>query len=94
MKTSISASLTALWLSQQALAQIRVPPEFKVGAKWQIEISTSLDHTKPLTPSVPIWDVDLYHLARTPEIIPYLRVSISSPTHLPTPHHIMTQRLT
>ena len=76
MKTSVSASLIAcaLGLPQQVLAQIRVPPEFKVGTKWQIEISTTLDHTKPLTPTVPIWDIDLYHAARTPDIIPYLRV--------------------
>jgi hypothetical protein len=59
------------------MGQVRVPPEFKPGfnLKWQIEIQHAVDTSKPLAPSVTVWDIDLYHAARNPDIIPYLRVS-------------------
>lgn len=83
MKAFIS-SLTMAWLTGLAVAQVKVPPEFRAGEtlKWQIEIQNTLDTSAAVVPSVPVWDVDLYHVARTPKIIDTLRVSI------PIPHSV------
>ncbi|AEO68168.1 cdf006f0-f919-4db2-bd3c-104b2af2c52d [Thermothielavioides terrestris] len=62
-----------------ALAQVRVPTNFQVGVKWQIEIQNTLDITKPLEPSdAVVWDLDLYHVARNPGIVDYLRKNDSN----------------
>ncbi|KAK1749703.1 glycoside hydrolase superfamily [Echria macrotheca] len=68
-------SVTMAWLASLALADIKVPPEFKAGEslKWQIEIQNTLSTSAAVTPSVPVWDVDLFHVARTPKIIDTLR---------------------
>ncbi|KAL2163339.1 hypothetical protein VTH06DRAFT_5396 [Thermothelomyces fergusii] len=58
------------------LAQVRVPPGFAPGVKWQIVIQNTIDVTAPLEPAdAVVWDVDLYHVARTPEIVDYLRAA-------------------
>ena len=58
--------------------QVKVPANFQVGAKWQIEIQSTLDDTKPLQPTdAVVWDLDLYHLARNPGVVTYLRVRLS-----------------
>ena len=77
MKTSHVSSLALL--ASLGAAQVRVPPEFKPGSnlKWQIEIQNTIDTSKPLVPSVTVWDIDLYHAARNPDVIPYLRVSLA-----------------
>jgi len=76
MKTSQLSSVTLF--ASFGMAQVKVPPEFKPGSnlKWQIEIQNTIDTSKPLVPSVTVWDIDLYHAARNPDVIPYLRVSL------------------
>lgn len=77
-----TASLFAAGLSiQQALAQVNVPPAFEVGVKWQIIIQNTIDIKTPLQPSdAVVWDLDLYHVARNPGIVEYLRVGHGSNT--------------
>ncbi|KAK3305650.1 glycoside hydrolase superfamily, partial [Chaetomium strumarium] len=59
-----------------ALAQVDVPPNFTPGVPWQIIIQNTLDVTKPLQPNnVTVWDLDLYHIARNPDIVGYLRTN-------------------
>ncbi|KAK3380596.1 glycoside hydrolase family 114 protein [Lasiosphaeria ovina] len=56
---------------------ISVLPNFTPGVKWQIEIQHTIDVTKPLVPKdALVWDIDLYHVQRHPEIISYLRSNI------------------
>lgn len=60
---------------QAGLAQVRAPPDFKPGVKWQIVIQSTIDINAPLEPTdAVVWDLDLYHVARTPGIVNYLRV--------------------
>ncbi len=69
--------LCAAALSAQGVLaqQVKVPSNFQVGVKWQIEIQNTLDDTKPLQPTdAVVWDLDLYHLARNPGVVTYLRV--------------------
>jgi len=86
-------------------SMVKVPAEFKAGAslKWQIEIQNTLNTSAALVPSVPVWDLDLFHVARTPETITYLRVRalplILRDTNLTHPetkpeclHHLLLQR--
>ena len=57
-------------------AQVTRPANFVPEVKWQIDIMATLDITKTLTPTdALVWDLDLYHLQRHPEIIDFLRVS-------------------
>jgi len=86
MKATTSSLTAMAWFTSLAMAQVKVPPEFNAGEslKWQIEIQNTLDTSKAVTPSVPVWDVDLYHVARTPKIIDTLRVG-SSPLIPSTP---------
>ncbi|AEO59827.1 glycoside hydrolase family 114 protein [Thermothelomyces thermophilus ATCC 42464] len=57
-----------------SLAQVRVPPNFEVGVKWQIVIQSTIDVNPPLEPAdAVVWDLDLYHVARTPEVVSHLR---------------------
>ncbi|KAK4233737.1 glycoside hydrolase superfamily [Achaetomium macrosporum] len=59
-----------------ALAQVDVPPNFTVGVPWQIIIQNTLDVTRPLQPTnVTVWDLDLYHIARNPNTVEYLRTN-------------------
>jgi hypothetical protein len=70
------AYLVAAGLSiRGALAQVVVPPGFTPGVPWQIIIQNAIDPTRPLQPNVTVWDLDLYHIARNPGIVTYLRVS-------------------
>jgi len=75
----ISQPFSVALFAGLGVAQVKVPPEFKPGSnlKWQIEIQNTIDTSKPLVPSVTVWDIDLYHAARNPDVIPYLRVSLS-----------------
>lgn len=67
--------LAAGLLSQRASAQVNVPPNFEVGVKWQIIIQNTIDIKAPLQPTdAVVWDLDLYHVARNPGIVDYLRV--------------------
>ncbi|KAK0721807.1 glycoside hydrolase superfamily [Lasiosphaeria miniovina] len=61
----------------QAAAAGTKPPGFAPGAKWQIDIMNTLDVTKPLVPAdAVVWDLDLFHLQRHPEIVDFLRKQI------------------
>ena len=52
------------------------PANFVPQQKWQIEIMNTLDITKTLVPTdATVWDLDLYHLQRHPDIVDFLRVS-------------------
>lgn len=76
--SAVKNSLLPLFVAVSALTQVKVNPPagFDVGVKWQIEIQNTVDITKPLNPTdALVWDVDLYHVARNPGIIDYLRVS-------------------
>ncbi|KAK3901559.1 glycoside hydrolase superfamily [Staphylotrichum tortipilum] len=75
-----TSSLLTLGLSARATwAQRQVPPEFKVGVKWQIEIQNTLDPIAPIQPTdAVVWDLDLYHIARTPAVVDHLRTSNSN----------------
>ena len=79
MKATTSSLAAMAWFTSLAMAQVKAPPEFKAGEslKWQIEIQNTLDTSKAVIPSAPVWDVDLYHVARTPKIIDTLRVGSS-----------------
>ncbi|KAL2129873.1 hypothetical protein VTI74DRAFT_7184 [Chaetomium olivicolor] len=72
---SIAPVLCVIGLSiHGALAQGQVPPNFKVGVKWQIDIQNTIDTKAALQPAdAVVWDLDLYHVARNPEIVDYLR---------------------
>jgi len=74
-----TAQLLAAALSAQgALAQVNPPPNFRPeqDLKFQITIASTLDTTVPLQPAdADVWDLDLYHVARHPEIVDFLRVS-------------------
>lgn len=72
-----TASLVTAGLSiHGALAQVNVPPSFEVGVKWQIVIQNTLNPTAPLQPAdAVVWDLDLYHVARTPELASHIRVT-------------------
>jgi len=72
-------SLITLGLSVWGtLAQRQVPPEFKIGVKWQIEIQNTIDVKAPLQPTdAVVWDLDLYHIARTPDVVTHLRVRLT-----------------
>ncbi|KAM7206087.1 glycoside hydrolase [Naviculisporaceae sp. PSN 640] len=60
-----------------ASAQVDVPPNFGIEVKWQIEIQSTLDNNSALTPTdALVWDLDLYHVSRHPEVIGYLRDNI------------------
>jgi hypothetical protein len=83
--------------------RVDVPPGFAPGVKWQIEIQATLDIKTPLVPTDALeWDLDLYHLARHPEIIGFIRVNPPTPvasnqlTSLgqdpQRPHHLLLQR--
>ncbi|KAH6615785.1 glycoside hydrolase superfamily [Chaetomium sp. MPI-SDFR-AT-0129] len=66
--------LTAGLSAQAGLAQVSVPDNFKPGVKWQIIIQNTLDISKPVNPTdAVVWDLDLYHVARTPEIVDHLK---------------------
>ena len=70
------ATLFVPLLFNGVAAQVTRPANFVPGVKWQIDIMASLDITKTLTPTdALVWDLDLYHLQRHPEIIDFLRVS-------------------
>ena len=72
----ISAFLT-LSLASLALGQVNVPSGFTPGVKWQIEIQTPISPSGTLLPSdTLVWDIDLYHAAADPRIIPYIRSQI------------------
>lgn len=72
----IASLLTAGLSVGGALAKVNVPPNFEIGAKWQIIIQNTIDISAPLQPTdAVVWDLDLYHIARTPKIVNYLRVS-------------------
>lgn len=67
--------LTAGLSAQAGLAQVSVPDNFTPGVKWQIIIQNTLDISKPVEPTdAVVWDLDLYHVARTPEIVDHLKV--------------------
>ncbi|KAM7184983.1 Glycoside hydrolase superfamily [Rhypophila sp. PSN 637] len=75
MKQSKSCILPLL--ATGAAAQVVKPANFVPGVKWQIDIMASLDITKTLTPTdALVWDLDLYHLQRHPDIITFLRSKI------------------
>ena len=63
-----------------AMAQaVTKPANFVPQVKWQIDIMNTLDITKPLVPTdALVWDLDLYHLQRHPEIVDFLRVPLPS----------------
>ncbi|KAK4154239.1 glycoside hydrolase superfamily [Chaetomidium leptoderma] len=71
----VASSLIAASLSiSGTVAQVKVPPNFVVGAKWQIVIQNTIDISAPIAPTdAVVWDLDLYHVARTPGIVNYLR---------------------
>jgi len=78
--------LRPLALAGSVLAQVKVPPGWEVGVKWQIEIQKSLDVNSPLQPAdALVWDIDLYSIARNPEIVDYVRVCILEPSALTHP---------
>ncbi len=65
------------------LAQVKVPPKFQIGVKWQIIIQNTIDIHAAIQPiDAVVWDLDLYHVARTPGIVDYLRVRASFPSFL------------
>ncbi|GAB1318128.1 hypothetical protein MFIFM68171_08338 [Madurella fahalii] len=72
------ASLIIAGLSMHgALAQVTVPPNFRVGTKWQIIIQHTINISAPLEPTdAVVWDLDLYHIARTPQVVSHLRSNI------------------
>lgn len=60
----------------RAYAQVEKPPNFGPEVKWQIEIQSILDNmTTPAPPDALVWDLDLYHVSKHPEIVTILRVS-------------------
>lgn len=79
MKTTRFITST-LFLISSTFAQVNVPPEFDPNATFQITIQHTLDITAPLQPAdATVWDVDLYHVARNPGVIEYLRSRNSNP---------------
>ncbi|KAL1844003.1 hypothetical protein VTJ49DRAFT_6407 [Mycothermus thermophilus] len=65
------------------LAQVTVPSSFTVGAKFQIVIHNTIDPDSPLEPAdALVWDIDLFHLARTPEVANHIRSTNPSATIL------------
>ncbi|KAH6847541.1 glycoside hydrolase superfamily [Chaetomium sp. MPI-CAGE-AT-0009] len=72
-----TTSLLAAGLSiPGSLAQVDVPPNFVPGVKWQIIIQNTINTTAPIQPTdAVVWDLDLYHVARTPKIVEYLRTN-------------------
>ncbi|KAM7205409.1 Glycoside hydrolase superfamily [Naviculisporaceae sp. PSN 640] len=73
----LSTNCTVSLLASGVAAQVTKPANFVPGVKWQIDIMASLDITKTLTPTdALVWDLDLYHLQRHPEIIDFLRSKI------------------
>ncbi|KAK4207745.1 glycoside hydrolase [Rhypophila decipiens] len=64
-------------LIAEASAQVVKPPNFDPEVKWQIEIQSTIDPMAPLTPTdALVWDLDLYHVSRHPEVVTYLRDNI------------------
>ncbi|KAH6623208.1 glycoside hydrolase superfamily [Chaetomium tenue] len=73
MKRATSLLTAGLSISG-SLAQVDVPSNFVPGVKWQIIIQNTLDVEAALQPTdAVVWDLDLYHVARTPEIVTHLR---------------------
>ncbi len=72
------AALLATALSlQRALAKLNVPPNFQIGVKWQIVIQNTINIEAAIQPTdAVVWDLDLYHVARTPGIVDYLHVCL------------------
>ncbi|KAK3292868.1 glycoside hydrolase superfamily [Chaetomium fimeti] len=70
-----ATSLLAASLSiPGSLAQVDVPPNFVPGVKWQIVIQNTIDPNATLQPTdAVVWDLDLYHVVRTPEVVTTLR---------------------
>lgn len=77
MKRATSLLTAGLSISG-SLAQVDVPSNFVPGVKWQIIIQNTLDPVAAVNPSdAVVWDLDLYHIARTPEIVSHLRVRLA-----------------
>ncbi|OAA58158.1 endo alpha-1,4 polygalactosaminidase [Cordyceps fumosorosea ARSEF 2679] len=52
-----------------------LPENFKQGARWQVEILSPLqisNTTQKLIPDADIWDIDLWHVKKNPDIITQL----------------------
>lgn len=86
MMKSIASLLIAGLSLHSALAQMDVPPNFQVGVKWQIIIQNTINTSAPLQPAdALVWDLDLYHIARTPGVVNHLRVRATLDLFLPAP---------
>ncbi len=85
MFLSIVVAILATLIAGVLGYRVDVPPDFTPGVKWQIEIQATLDIKAPLVPTdALVWDLDLYHLARHPEIIGFIRVRPPNPPPNPT----------
>ncbi|KAK3317028.1 glycoside hydrolase family 114 protein [Apodospora peruviana] len=77
MKSATLFSIPVVLHGIGVVAQVTKPANFVPEVKWQIDILNTLDTTKTLTPTdALVWDLDLFHLARHPEIIDFLRGKI------------------
>ena len=69
--------LAAALSLQGTLAKVNVPPNFQIGVKWQIVIQSTINIEAAIQPTdAVVWDLDLYHVARTPGIVDYLHVRL------------------
>lgn len=79
---------------QRRQGAVSVPPGFTPGVKWQIEIQKPLDTAAaPIPTDARVWDIDLYHAQRHPNMIQYLHVRISS-AHLVSSNSYIDMRQT
>jgi hypothetical protein len=90
MKRATSLLTAGLSISG-TFAQVKVPSNFEPEVKWQIVIQNTIDFTAPVQPAdAVVWDLDLYHIARTPEIVGHLRVRHDLLLYIPPDGKMLT----